>query len=208
MEHCVILSACPVGRAMRQYLRPDSFVIACDAGYRNARALGVRPNLVVGDFDSAPPPRRRPQTVVLPHVKDDTDTHYAARWALQQGARQVVLLGALGGRRIEHTMANFATGLFLQRGGAQALLADEQSEARFLLAGGTLCLPRGPWQYFSLFPLEGEALGVTVEGAAYPLRGAALRPDYPVGVSNEWEVPEVRISLQQGSMAVICTRPD
>ena len=54
---------------------------------------------------------------MLPHVKDDTDTHYAARWLLEHGARSVTMLGALGGARMEHTLANIATGLFLAKNG-------------------------------------------------------------------------------------------
>ena len=64
------------------------------------------------------PPPKPPETghtIVLPHVKDDTDTHYAARWLLQQGAKSVTMLGALGGARMEHTLANLATGLYLAR---------------------------------------------------------------------------------------------
>ena len=33
-------------------LRHDDFVICCDAGYRLAQRLGVRPDLLLGDFDS------------------------------------------------------------------------------------------------------------------------------------------------------------
>ena len=85
----VILSAVPVGGEMRRYLTPDAFVVACDAGYRNAMRLGVQPDLIVGDFDSAPRSETTGKTIVLPHVKDDTDTHYAARWLLEQGVESL-----------------------------------------------------------------------------------------------------------------------
>ena len=93
ITRAVILSACPVSRGLRRYIRPGDCIVDCDAGYRNAEALGVRPDLIVGDFDSAPRPPQTGHTIVLPHVKDDTDTHYAARWLLEQGAGQVVMLG-------------------------------------------------------------------------------------------------------------------
>ena len=210
MQDWVIVSACPVGEGMRRYITPGSFVAACDAGWRNLEKLGVRPDLVVGDFDSAPPPPPGGDTVVLPHVKDDTDTHYAARLAVEQGARRATLLGALGGARLEHTLANLCTGLWLQKQGVETLLADERSEVRFLLPGRTLALERGPWQYFSLFPLEGVAAGVRVENAFYPLADADLAPDFPLGVSNEWTAAggPARLSLARGALAVICTRAD
>ena len=93
MKHAILLSAVPVDAAMKRYCRPGSFVVACDAGYRNSDCLGVRPNLIVGDFDSAPQPDTDSDTIVLPHVKDDTDTHYAAKWLLENGYTQVTMLG-------------------------------------------------------------------------------------------------------------------
>ena len=111
---CVILSACPVSPELKRLLRPDDFIIACDAGYRNCAPLGCKPNIILGDFDTAPcPVQQNDDIIVLPHVKDDTDTEYAARLASEKGFTEVLLLGALGGRRIEHTLSNLATGLGL-----------------------------------------------------------------------------------------------
>ena len=73
-RRAVILSAVPVSTALCRYVQPDDFVVACDAGYRNAERLDLRPDLIVGDFDSAPQPKTEHETIVLPHVKDDTDT--------------------------------------------------------------------------------------------------------------------------------------
>ena len=84
-RHAVILSAVPVAAALGRYVQPGDFIVACDAGYSNAARLGLQPDLIVGDFDSAPQPKTAQETIVLPHVKDDTDTQYAARWLLEQG---------------------------------------------------------------------------------------------------------------------------
>ena len=139
----VVLSAVPVSASMAAYLEPGAFIVACDAGYRNAETLGVVPDLIVGDFDSAPqPPVRHERTIVLPHVKDDTDTHFAARWLWQHGCREVTFLGALGGQRFEHTVANLHTALFLAKNGVQVLLADERSELRILCPGQPMTLER------------------------------------------------------------------
>ena len=76
-KRAVILSAVPVAAALGHYVQPGDFIVACDAGYRNAARLGLQPDLIVGDFDSAPQPETAQETIVLPHVKDDTDTQYA-----------------------------------------------------------------------------------------------------------------------------------
>lgn len=208
MERAVILSACGVSPQMRRYIQKGDYIVACDAGYRNAAVLGVKPDLIVGDFDSAPRPDTQGDMIVLPHVKDDTDTQYAARWLLEHGAKQVTLLGALGGARMEHTLANIATGLYLARAGVRVILADERSELHYLLPGHPLSLPRGDWMYLSLFPVDGSLTGVRMSGVYYPLSDATLTPDYPLGVSNEFTASTAELSCTGGSGLVVLTRAD
>ena len=205
----VVLSAVPVSASMAAYLEPGAFIVACDAGYRNAETLGVAPDLIVGDFDSAPqPPVRHERTIVLPHVKDDTDTHFAARWLWQHGCREVTFLGALGGQRFEHTVANLHTALFLAKNGVQVLLADERSELRILCPGQPMTLERKGWTYLSLFPLDGPLTGVEEQGVFYPLQDAVLTPDYPLGVSNEFTAPQAVLSCCTGHGLVVLSRAD
>ena len=107
MSRCVIISACPVSASLASALRPGDTIIACDAGYRNCGPLHCRPDIIVGDFDTAPcPAQEGDDTIILPHVKDDTDTEYAAKLASEKGFDEALLLGVLGGRRLEHTLAN------------------------------------------------------------------------------------------------------
>lgn len=74
--------------------------------------VGVEPDLLLGDYDSAPRPEAGAKTVFLPAEKDDTDTYYAARKALELGATDVVIVGGLGGARLDHTLANLQTLVF------------------------------------------------------------------------------------------------
>ena len=98
MSRCVIISACPVTPELAKALRPDDFIIACDAGYRNCVPLGCKPDIILGDFDTAPCPEKQDDDIiVLPHVKDDTDTEYAAKLASEKGFDEVLLLGGLTG---------------------------------------------------------------------------------------------------------------
>ena len=209
MKRAVLLSAVPVGPEMAAYLQPGDFIVACDAGYRNAAALGVRPDLIVGDFDSAPQPRTEGNTIVLPHVKDDTDTQYAARWLAEHGFEEVVMLGALGGPRVEHMLANLSTGLFLSLHGVRTILADSRSEMHYLLPGRPLELPRRDWMYLSLFALGAPLTGVFERGVYYPLENATLTElDYPLGTSNEFTEPVARLQCSGGHGLVVLTRAD
>ena len=138
MSRCVIISACPVSPELAEALRPDDFIIACDAGYRNCAPLGRRPNIIVGDFDTAPCPEQQDDDIiVLPHVKDDTDTEYAAKLVSEKGFDEVLLLGGLGGRRVEHTLANLCTGLGLEQRGVRTTLLDERSRITYVMPGET-----------------------------------------------------------------------
>ena len=189
-RRAVILSAVPVSTALCRYVQPGDFVVACDAGYRNAERLDLRPDLIVGDFDSAPQPKTEHETIVLPHVKDDTDTQYAAHWLLEHGYDEITLLGALGGARLEHTLAN------------------ERSELRYLVPGRGLILQRRDWKYLSLFPMEGRLTGVCIRGAFYPLENAVLTADYPLGVSNEFIADTAQLQCSGGCGLVVLTRDD
>ena len=182
MSRCVILSACPVQPELKRLLRSDDFIIACDAGYRNCERLGCKPDIIVGDFDSAPCPQQNADDiVVLPHVKDDTDTEYAAKLTAQKGFDEVLLLGALGGKRVEHTLANLCTGLGLEQHGIRAALQDERSRITFVLPGESRRYPKEEFFYFSAFPMEDVAEGVYEKGSFYELEDAMLTAGLSAG---------------------------
>ena len=209
-RRAVILSAVPVSTALCRYVQPGDFVVACDAGYRNAERLDLRPDLIVGDFDSAPQPKTEHETIVLPHVKDDTDTEYAAKLVSEKGFDEVLLLGGLGGRRVEHTLANLCTGLGLEQRGVRTTLLDERSRITYVMPGETRRYPKDEYFYLSVFPMEGRAEGVWERGSFYELTDAVLTAGYPLGVSNEYAESSdcITISTQKGALVVVETVPD
>ena len=208
MSRCVILSACPVSPELKRLLHLDDFIIACDAGYRNCAPLGCKPNIIVGDFDTAPcPEQQEDDIIILPHVKDDTDTEYAAKLASEKGFSEVLLLGALGGKRLEHTLANLATGLGLEQRGVRATLQDERSRITFVRPGETRTYPKEEFFYFSAFSMEGISEGVCEHGSYYELEDAKLTAGYPLGVSNEYAEGSdcITISTRKGALVVVET---
>lgn len=208
-KRAVVLSAVPIDSDMCCYLQPGDFIVACDAGYRNADRLGVCPDLIVGDFDSAPQPATNRETIVLPHVKDDTDTQFAAKWLVEHGYEEVILLGALGGARVEHMFANISTGLYLAMHGVRTILADKQSEMHYLLPGKPLDLKRKDWKYLSVYALGAPMTGVTLQGVYYPLQDATLTElDYPLGTSNEFTESVAHLQCSEGHGLVVLTRAD
>lgn len=188
---------------MRACCADADCVIAADAGYLTARRFGREPDLLLGDYDSAPAPAGAQR---LPAEKDDTDTHFAAKKAVELGARRVTILGGTGGR-LDHTLANFATLLYLARSGVEAVLADASTEVRALLPGTYRFARRDGW-YLSLFPLEGNASGITLRGVKYPLCGAELRADFPLGTSNEILAPFAEIICTAGALLCVFSKKE
>lgn len=207
MRRCVILSAGPVAdpAALRELLRPDDWFVAADGGLRLAQALGVRPEVLVADFDSGREPEGDELEIVrYPVEKDVTDTQAAVMLALERGYRDFLLLGCTGGR-LDHMMGNLAVLLYIRRRGGSALLADENNRAR-LLAPGDYTVPVEKGFHLSLVPFGGDARGVTLRQVKYPLTDAVLSEEETLGISNEFLDCPAQISFREGRLLLFFSR--
>ena len=184
MRRCVIVGGAGIGNydRIRQYLRQDDYFVFCDAGLKHREPLGAEPDLVIGDFDSHPKPETDKEVIVLPHVKDDTDTRYAADEALRRGFSDFLLLGVIG-ERFDHSLGNISILQMLFDRKAKALLLDDYSEME--IVGSERKTVAGAFSYFSLLNVSGTAKKIEIRNALYPLRDAEIRVDYQYGVSNE-----------------------
>lgn len=164
-------------------LRPDDYLICCDSGLKYAERLELTPNLIVGDFDSHEKPTDFPgEIIVLPREKDDTDTVFAAKEAVRRGFDEFLLIGMIGGR-FDHSFGNVALLLWLAEQGKRAQILDDYSLMEIV---GQDPVDIGPeFAYFSLLNLTGQAEGITIRGAKYPLEDGVIPCDYEYGISNE-----------------------
>jgi thiamine pyrophosphokinase len=195
-----------------------AFVVAADGGWDKAAALGLRPELLVGDGDSLPEGRFAEvaaQGIPIersPTAKDESDAELALLAALGRGATDVTILGALGGRRFDHAIANVGLlGLADQRE-VRVELLDATTRVRLLRAppGGRapvrLQLDGAPGDLVSLLPLGRPAEGVTTEGLLYPLLDETLQPGPARGLSNVRIAAEAGVSLRVGHLLIVETR--
>lgn len=108
-QKCMIIGASPLqdGRVFKEFLPEEYFIICADGGFETALHFGVQPDLVIGDFDSATdlPPDDLP-TILLPVEKDVTDMQAAVMEGFKRGYSSFVLIGGMGGPRLDHTIAN------------------------------------------------------------------------------------------------------
>ena len=200
LDRCVIVSGgdfSPVSGLLQ-----EDFVIACDRGYQWCERMGLKPDLLISDFDSYDGPVA--QDIRLDrHIpeKDDTDTMLAVRYAVEHGFRSIIVWCALGGR-LDHLIANLQAMLFAQTHGVSAVLQCEDTEI-FTLRNSSLKLPRRDGWSLSVFALDGPCRGVCIRGAKYPLENAELIPSLPLGVSNQWIAEEAVISVLEGTLMIV-----
>lgn len=183
MPKAVIIGGAKIGNYERalSFIEDGDFLIYCDSGLAHSDKLG-EPNLIIGDFDSHENPGLDVETLVLPHMKDDTDTVFAAKQVIERGFKSCLMLGA-SGSRLDHTLGNISAMLMLENAGVSAVLADDYCEME--IAGKEEKQIPCDYPYFSLMSVFGEADEITVKGALYPLENAKITPDYQYGVSNE-----------------------
>ncbi|HBL40237.1 MAG TPA: thiamine diphosphokinase [Ruminococcaceae bacterium] len=176
-------------------------VIAVDGGLRYLEQIGVKPDLAVGDFDSLGYVPQGVKVVRHSPIKDQTDMFLAAQEAIASGCDELMLLGATGGR-LAHTLANLQLLSFLEEQGISAFLTDDNLTAT-ALQSGTLTFDEASRGYLSVFAHGANATGVYLTGLKYPLVDAALTPDFPLGVSNEFIGVPASVTVQKGTVLVL-----
>ncbi len=180
------------------------FVIACDRGWQYAQQMGIRPDLIIGDFDSSPLPETDIPILKFPSHKDDTDTMLAAKEALKRGFKNIAICCAFGAR-LDHTIANIQTAAFLVSGGAEVRMSGKDTQAYVFTHGG-ISLPEMSSCSLSLFSVSDKCEGVCIRNAEYECNDIALVNTFPLGVSNKWTCGDVDISVREGILMVLCSR--
>lgn len=207
-RRCVIVAAGEIHNyeRARDFLHEDDFFIFCDGGLSHAGGLGIKPDVVVGDFDSCDVNdlvwwKERSEIVQLPREKDDTDTLFAVKLAVERGYCDFLLLGAMGGR-FDHALGNISILLYLNGLGKKALLIDDYSVMQ--IVGKDPLYIEDTSSYFSVLTVAGDVSGVNIKNAKYPLENETLTCDFQLGISNEVLPGKVaEVSVASGRVLVV-----
>ena len=207
MKRCGVIGAVEIDFPAKSVIKDTDYVICADRGWQNAVKQGIKPDMIVGDFDSSHYPQDIDASVtVLPVIKDDTDTFYIARYIVENGYTDVLMLGLIGGKRIEHTIANIQTLVYFAQNGVNATAMDKYSQLS-VLKNSTVTLPAMDDKFFSLFSM-GDMATISIKGAKYNLDDYTLTNSYPIGISNEFVGTPVEISVADGSVLLVITQKD
>ncbi len=195
--------------------RGTGCVIAVDRGLEFLYSHQIVPDYIVGDFDSVSREivdyyRVQKNVPVRAHnpVKDASDTELAIRLAMTVGSKELLILGATGGR-IDHLWANIQSLMIPFKAGIDAKIIDRQNLVRIIGGGETrLKKSKAYGQFFSVFPIGNEIFGFNISGAKYPLKNHTLTSDNSLCVSNEiaGDAEEAVIWFPSGEVILMETR--
>ena len=206
----LIIGAAPWqdGRFLTPYLAGKDWMVFCaDGGYANAKAAGLEPDFLIGDWDSGEKPALDVPCVTLPVEKDMTDLQAAMDEALSMGVTELLLCGCTGGR-LDHEWCNLHLLKLCLDQGAEGILADPRNRVYLLNRGKVFRRGQVFGRYVSFLPFTERVTGITLTGFKYPLTDRDLRMGEEAGlcVSNELAADEAEIRFRDGILICVESR--
>ena len=213
MRALVVLNGDPLGSDvwLTGLANASDIVIAADGGAGRLHQAGRLPDIVVGDLDSLPAVARSRLEAhgvafeVHPHEKAKTDGELALEAAIARGANEIVVVGAFGGSRLDHQIANLLLLAKVDLAAIDVALVTEHATFRAVQGPGTLELEGSPGDWVTLSPLSELATGVTTDGLRYGLHREDLVRGSTRGVSNELTGRRGSVELAAGVLLVAVT---
>lgn len=178
----------------------QDYVIAADKGLDNLKKIGIKPDIIIGDFDSLGFVPSGENIKRLPVEKDDTDVGFAVNYAFELGYKEFVIYGAIGGL-LDHTVANLQLSAYISsKGGKSVFVGDNVFVTS--ITNDTLKISNGKGR-LSVFALSDKAEGVFLSGLKYPLENAVIENTFPIGVSNEFTDKSAKITVKNGTLLIV-----
>lgn len=199
----------PDENAARSLLREGDYLVAADAGARHLLAMGILPEIVIGDLDSlneedlADLVAAGVEVKQYPEDKDETDLELALEYTLEKAPASILIIAALGGR-LDQTVANLMLLTNPMLAGVDIRLDDGIEEVFFCRGQVEILGVEGDW--VSLIPWGVPVEGVTTRGLHWPLRDETLYPERSRGVSNRMNTDRAAITIRSGLLLVVHRR--
>lgn len=200
-KFCYIFGAAPISTPLKFVPAECDFIIAADAGYKFLLSQEIKPNLLVGDFDSLGYVPDDIELVRFPTVKDDTDMMLAVKEGLKRGYKEFIIYGGMGGK-LEFTLANLQILYNIVNMGYSCYFVDNSSLVT-AIKNNKIVFDEKFRGRISVFAGGATAYGVTIQGLKYILFDGVLKCDNPLGVSNEFIGKRGYISVTNGLVYII-----
>jgi thiamine pyrophosphokinase len=182
--------------------------VSADGAAATCLRYGLRPDVVLGDFDSLPEDlaSQLPTGTRLKMPDQNTsDGEKAIRYCLENDCAHIVILGATG-KRVDHCLYNIGLLKRYQRPDVCLVIRTEVDEIRLITGPETFRRPRGT--RISLLPVFGRVEGVVTEGLAFPLQGQDLELGSVSSLSNVFSDETARVVFNRGALLVILASKD
>lgn len=187
-------------------LSDADLVVCADTAYLAAQTENIVPHAVIGDFDHIEHEDKlssEQKVLRFSSVKDDTDTMLCVKYALKRGAREIVIVGGIGGR-LDHTFANIQTLSYILSKGAVGTILD--GDHAVMTVDSHITLKKDIYDYASVFALDPVCRDITLKGFKYEAEHIDLVSDFPLGVSNEITADEAEITVGEGRLLLILAK--
>ena len=202
--YCYIFGAMPID-SFDFIINKEDIVIAADSGIINTQKFNIKPDYIIGDFDSLGYTPSDSNTIIHPIEKDDTDTMLAVKLGLEKGYKNFRIFGGIGGR-LDHTYANIQTASYVAENGGNAIFYGD-NENLTVLKNNQITFDKENKGNISIFALE-ESKNVNIKGTYYELNNGNLSINFPLGTSNKFNNNKATISVENGKLLIIWERQD
>ena len=217
---------CHYEQSVRRLIPSNYYAVAADSGLTHFKALGIVPDLLVGDLDSisdALLKESKKENIIINQYnpqKNYTDSEIAVKKALSHGCESLLFIGAFG-NRLDHMLSNQMMAASLAAKGTQVVMTDGVT---FMY---TITTENSPFIYpiksfnanedvFSIIPIIGDAVDISLEGLEYQLINETIYVGSTRAVSNTvkditiyGKRPEfAQVSVKSGVVLFIYTKSD
>lgn len=201
IKKCVIVSGAPESDLSyyNDYL-DNCFIICADSGYLKCQKLGIKPDLIIGDFDSSPVAEVDCEIITLQVRKNDSDTFHCVKVAVDRGYNDITILGGIGSR-IDHTYSNILSLNYCLDKNIEARLIN--SKNKIFITEKPVTFKKDNYEYFSMFALFGNVENLSITGAQYDISNYTLEPNDQLTQSNGFKDTEVSINFTKGKLFLI-----
>lgn len=186
-------------------------IIACDKGLELLYKCNMKPNYIIGDFDSVNKnilihykKNKDINIIELKPEKDYTDTHMAIKLAIRLKSNTITIAGAIGSR-LDHTLANINILKEALDNKILCKIVDENNNIS-LINKNTIIEKDNKYKYISLIPITTVATGITLQGFKYSLENATMKIGESIGISNEQLEQIAKINIKEGILILLKTK--